>query len=130
GTIIENISMFDVNKYNASLEAASLLGLDEIIADLPLGYETIVGGQAISSLPHGLIQRICVARALVIRPRILLFDRVSSSVDQETENLIWSVLRGLKGKCTIVMVTNMKNLFDLADKCYELKNACLTQIFI
>ncbi|MBF0240484.1 MAG: ATP-binding cassette domain-containing protein, partial [SAR324 cluster bacterium] len=88
GTIMENITMFDHSKHFAAMDAAALMGLDEHVANLPLGYQTRVGGQSTNFLPTGLIQRIAIARALVHRPRILLFDRANGVMDKETEEVV------------------------------------------
>ncbi|MBF0279994.1 MAG: ATP-binding cassette domain-containing protein [SAR324 cluster bacterium] len=129
GTILENISMFDENRTAAALDAAALLKLDDHIANLPMGYETQTGSQAASFLPSGLIQRICIARALVLRPRILLFDRTNSAMDQESLEIFHSLLEYLKNKCTMVMVTNQPNLLTLADTVYEVVGDTLEDLF-
>ena len=120
GTIIDNISMFDPNRHAAATDAAALLRLDDLVALLPQGYETQVDSQANNFLPSGLIQRICIARALVVRPRILIFDKTDASMDSDSqESFLW-LLSHLKGKCTIIIITNKPPLLELADKNYEL----------
>ncbi|MGB1027796.1 MAG: ABC transporter transmembrane domain-containing protein, partial [Rhodospirillaceae bacterium] len=65
GTILENITMFDPDYYGEALEVADDLGLTEVVASLPLGFETVVGDGAYDTLPTGLRQRVAIARALV-----------------------------------------------------------------
>ncbi len=74
--------MFDPNNHSEALDAAGLMGMDDVIALLPQGYETEVDNQATNFLPSGLVQRICIARALVERPRTILFDKTTTSMDQ------------------------------------------------
>ncbi|MBF0228833.1 MAG: ATP-binding cassette domain-containing protein [Desulfamplus sp.] len=51
GTIIENITLFNHAKYSVALDAAGLLGLDDLVAQLPMGYETQVGGHLTNLFP-------------------------------------------------------------------------------
>lgn len=129
GTILENISMFNEKKLTGALEAASLLGLDDLIAQLPMGYETVVGSQFSNFLPSGLIQRIVIARALVQRPRILLFDRANTSMDQDSDELVRNLIEKLKGVCTLVLVTNQPGLLSYVDTIYELIDDTLEDLF-
>jgi len=97
-----------------------LLGLDDLVSVLPQGYETQVDTQAANFLPSGLIQRICIARALVVKPRIILFDKTDASMDHDSlERFSWLV-RHLKGTCTIIMVTNQNRLLKECDRVFEL----------
>lgn len=106
GTILENISMFNKNKRLVALDTASLLGLDKFVADLPNGYETVVDQRSNESLPLGLIQRTCFARALVTCPRVLIIDRTLNSLDNESRDLILEILETLRGKCTVFFVSD------------------------
>ncbi len=106
GTILDNISMFNENKRQVALDTAALLDLNKFVADLPSGYETMVDQRSNASLPQGLIQRTCFARALVTIPRVLIIDRTLSSMDQETHDLICTILRKLKGRCTFFIVSD------------------------
>jgi len=106
GTILDNISMFDSNKQQIALDTAALMGLDEYVADLPNGYETQVDQRANDSLPLGLIQRICFARVLVTRPRILILDRTLNNMDLDTHELVCDILNKLKGRTTLFIVSD------------------------
>lgn len=127
GTILDNISLFDPNKQPLALDTASLVGLDTLIADLPLGYETQVGAEANKILPNGLIQRICIARALMQRPRILLCNRTCSSLDEESEQLYSSLLGMLKGHCTLIVVSNKSTILKKSDKIFDIKDGQLKE---
>ena len=128
GTILENITMFDHSKINIAMDTSALLGLDEVVANLPKGYETELKGQSKSQLPTSLTQKICLARALVNRPKILLLDRITSAMDQEGKNLIWALVEKLKGLVTIVAITNDPKMFDLADRQLEIKEGQIKQL--
>jgi len=120
GTLVDNITMFDPNRHAAALDAAGLVGLDELVSRLPMGYETPVSSQASGLLSSGLIQRVAFARALVVRPRILLLDKASAAMDRDSTRVFRWLLEQLKGRCTIVMVTNQHNLLGMADDVFEL----------
>lgn len=127
GTILDNLTLFDDRKQAAALDSAALLGLDDLVAELPQGYETPVDNQANVFLPSGLVQRITLARALVVRPRILLLDKPSTAMDKETEALFLWLLERLKGSMTIVLVSNHPTLLGMADRFLELADGALTE---
>ena len=127
GTILENLALFDRNSSVAAMDAASLLGLDELVSDLPLGYETLVEDQSNSILPSGLIRRICIARELVHRPRIFLCDRIDSAMDHDTLQAFSCLIEHLRGQCTVILVTNQNRLLRLADKVYRLSRGELIE---
>ncbi|MEO5349969.1 MAG: ABC transporter transmembrane domain-containing protein [Magnetococcus sp. YQC-3] len=127
GSILDNIALFNANHHTAAMDAAAMLGLDEPIAALPMGYETQVDSQAANFLPSGLIQRICLARALVVRPRILLLDKTNAAMDKESEQIFFWLINHLKGRCTIVMVTSHPELLSMADRVYEIHNGTLLE---
>lgn len=127
GSIIENISMFRSGSYQQkALEAAHLLGLDKDIYKLPQGFDTHIGNHTIDYLPNGLRQRICIARALVNEPKIVLFDEANSAVDQEADLKLYELLKHLKQKCTLVIVSHRPSTLKVADRHYRIDNGVLT----
>ncbi|MEO5341447.1 MAG: ABC transporter transmembrane domain-containing protein [Magnetococcus sp. MYC-9] len=129
GSILDNIAMFNPALHPAALNTAAMLGLDDPVAALSMGYETQVDSQAANFLPSGLIQRICLARALVVRPRILLLDKTNASMDRESEQIFFWLLRHLKGRCTIVMATSQPEILAMADRVYEIRQGALQESF-
>lgn len=125
GTLLDNIALFDPERFGDARNAAALLGLDELVALLPQGYETPVDSQSSNFLPSGLIQRICLARALTVRPRVLLLDKVDASMDRESEKVLTWLLQRLKGRCTIVVVSNNPALLAMTDRCFSLSQGAL-----
>jgi len=92
-SIAENIAFGDPSADRARVEeAARLAGIHDEIAEFPDGYETTVGERGIS-LSGGQKQRVAVARALLLDPRIVIFDDPLSAVDAEREEYILGNLR-------------------------------------
>ncbi|WP_421899400.1 peptidase domain-containing ABC transporter [Maridesulfovibrio sp.] len=127
GTIFDNLTLFNPANRQLALDAAALLQLDSVLSELPLGYETKVGNRLYEFLPSGVVQRICLARALTVRPRILLLDRVNEAMDQDSEQLFFWLMSKLKGNCTIVMVTSNPVLHSMADSVYSIVGGRLRQ---
>jgi len=125
GSIIENITLFNPGLYSVAKHTANMIGLDQMVAPLPMGYETDVNPKSGTYLPAALIHCICLARVLIIRPRILFVDKVTLSMDRETEKLFLDVLQRLKKNCTIVCVTNWPVLLGKCDQVYSLEKGKL-----
>ncbi|WP_319467348.1 ABC transporter transmembrane domain-containing protein [uncultured Pseudodesulfovibrio sp.] len=128
GTIFDNLTLFNPAYRDAAMDAAALLRLDDILSELPLGYETQVGNRLYEFLSTGVIQRICLARALTIRPRILLLDKVNEAMDAESDQLFLWLLKKLKGNCTIVMATANPRILTMADTIYQLAGGKLIRV--
>ncbi len=106
GTIRENIA---AGKPDASLEevmeCARLAGADEFIDRLPMSYETLVEESA-SNFSGGQRQRLAIARALMLRPRLLLFDEATSALDPESESIIQRNLAEIARGRTMIIVSH------------------------
>ena len=126
GTILQNITMFRPELDDVAVETAALLGLDEVVATMPMGFDSSVGDGAYDSLPRGIKQRIAIARALVNNPRIVLFDEANTAVDGAGDNFLRVWLERAKGKRTLVLVTHRPSLVKLADRVFDLDRGRLT----
>ncbi|WP_148294278.1 peptidase domain-containing ABC transporter, partial [Azospirillum sp. B506] len=100
--------------------ASNRLGLDRRIASLPQGYETIVGDASQEALPRGARQMICLARALVREPAVLLLDEPNSSLDVESDRVFRRALEEMRGNVTILLVTSRPSLLSLADRVVQI----------
>ena len=125
GTILENLTMFRHDLDEAAIDMAGLLGLDEVVATMALGFDTPVGDGAYDSLPRGIKQRIAVTRALLNNPRIVLFDDANAAVDASGDNYLRVWLERAKGKRTLVLVTHRPSLLKFADRVFDLKDCGL-----
>jgi ATP-binding cassette, subfamily C, bacterial LapB len=127
GTVLENITMFRPQLEEVALETARLIGLEITILRMPLGFDTRVGTGTGDTLGRGIKQRIVVARALVNRPRVLLFDDANAAMDSSGDALLRSVLENLRGQCTMVLVSHRPSLINIADRVYELSGGRLVE---
>ena len=110
GTLAENIARFgevDMDKVRA---AATLAGLDPIVAQLPHGLDTEIGDDG-CTLSGGQRQRVGLARAMYGDPRLLVLDEPNSSLDERGEADLVAAIRSLSGRgCTVVVITHRKGL--------------------
>ncbi|MCF8482899.1 MAG: ATP-binding cassette domain-containing protein [Rhodospirillum sp.] len=127
GTILENISMFDSEYRELALRAADDLGLTEVVAALPMGFETIVGDGAYDTLPTGLRQRVCIARALLHDPKVILFDEANASVDKVGDTFLMAALDRLKGDRTMIVISQRPSLLRMTDRVYQLSMGTLVE---
>ena len=110
-------------RYCAELAAAS-----EFIEKLPLGYETVVGERGVG-LSGGQKQRISLARALAVRPSVLILDDTTSAVDMETESYIQhSLSERLDFPCTKLIIAQRISSSKNADKIIILENGRVTAV--
>ena len=105
----------DVVKYAKAADA------DGFVRKLSDGYETIVGERGVG-LSGGQKQRISLARALAVRPAILILDDTTSAVDLETEKHIQNSLANLDFPCTKIIIAQRISTAKYADKIIVLKD--------
>ncbi len=115
-TIDGNIAYGDTALPKADVvKFARFSAADEFIDKMPEGYDTIVGERGVG-LSGGQKQRISLARALAIRPSILILDDTTSAVDMETEKKIQQSLRELDFNCTKIIIAQRISTTKTADK--------------
>lgn len=111
GTVAENIAYGSFDATNSDIiDAAKIAEAHEFIAQLPEGYETIVGERG-QKLSGGQRQRIAIARAVLKNPPILILDEATSAVDNETEAAIQrSLERITKNRTTIAIAHRLSTV--------------------
>ena len=98
----------------------------EFAEKLPEGYDTIIGERGVG-LSGGQRQRIALARALAVRPSILVMDDTTSAVDSETELYIQNQLRSLPFPCTKFIIAQRISSMRDADLILVLQDGKITE---
>ncbi|WP_417618265.1 ABCB family ABC transporter ATP-binding protein/permease [Oceanisphaera sp.] len=118
-TVLFNASIFENIRYGritASneevLEAIRLAHLDDFIARLPDGHNTLVGERGLK-LSGGEKQRVAIARTILKRPPILVFDEATSSLDSRSERSILQAIREVsRGQTSLVIAHRLSTIID------------------
>jgi NHLM bacteriocin system ABC transporter ATP-binding protein len=105
-------------------EAARLAGLEDDIKAMPMGMHTIIGESG-GGLSGGQRQRLMIARAIVRRPRILLFDEATSALDNETQAIVSRSLEGLQA--TRLVIAHRLSTVTKADRIYVMEKGAVVQ---
>ena len=130
-TIANNIAYGLDNFTQEDIEyAAKQANAHDFIMKLPDKYNTKIDGTELSSLSGGQKQRISIARALIRKPKILIFDEATSALDPKCEEIVQSTIREcLKNESiTIIIIAHRKSALELADKIYKFENSKLTKV--
>jgi ATP-binding cassette subfamily B protein len=99
---------------------------DDFVMKMPEAYDTIIGERGVG-LSGGQRQRIALARALAVRPGILIMDDTTSAVDMETEQYIQQQLRELPYDCTKLIIAQRISSVKDADQILILQNGRITE---
>jgi len=129
GTILENLTLYrEGEAVDQAIELAQLLGLGEIIASLPDGLDTRVGGAAVDTLSEGVRQKIVMVRSLVGLPTIMLFDDANANFDIKNDNKFMEVVKSFKGDRTLVIVSHRPSFLRICDRQFTLQNGQLHEL--
>lgn len=125
GTMMENLSAFDEDLIPAARRLVEALDLNKIIAKLPNGFDTMVGDKAVEALPGGVINLIFIIRALVNKPKIILFDEANVNLDTQSNKKMIELLVTLKETATLIILPNSEFTMALSNVIYCLKDGNL-----
>jgi len=129
GTIYENLLAANPNAAFADVvKACKIAEIHEFVERLPKGYNTEIGEHGVG-LSGGQKQRLAIARAMLKRPRILIFDEATSSLDGPTAERFAQTVNKLKGAATILFIAHqlpkglaVDDLFSLtAEKALQMR---------
>ena len=118
-TVRENIAYGASRTDEEIIAAAKAAGAHEFVTNLSDGYDTRLGENGIE-LSGGEAQRVCLARAIVRRPDLLLLDEATNALDSESEALIQQALDRMKHDCSVVVVAHRSATIANADQVLEL----------
>ncbi|QSJ16782.1 NHLP bacteriocin export ABC transporter permease/ATPase subunit [Nostoc sp. UHCC 0702] len=123
-SIFENIASGASLTMESAWQAARMAGFADDIAAMPMGMHTVVseGG---SNLSGGQRQRLLIARALALKPQILLFDEATSALDNRTQAIVSQSLQQLK--VTRVAIAHRLSTIQNADRIYVLQGGKVVQ---
>lgn len=121
-TIFENIvfgrnAISDLEKkVDIALDAA---GLRDFINGLSQGKYHLIGDNG-NKLSGGERQKLGIARAILLRPPVLIFDEISNFLDNSSTNETIKILESFRGKHTVILVTHDKKIMEIADQIIDL----------
>ncbi len=106
GTILDNLQMASPQaSFEQIVAACKLAEVNSVIEALPEGYQTEIGERG-AGLSGGQRQRIAIARALLKRPKVLIFDEATSALDAPTAESFSKTINSLRGKVTMLFITH------------------------
>ena len=124
GSIFDNLAGGARIILEEAWTAATMAGMKDDIASMPMGMHTVVseGG---ANLSGGQRQRLLIAKALVLKPRILLFDEATSALDNKTQTIVSESLDKLQ--VTRIVIAHRLSTIRNADRIYVLQAGRLVQ---
>ena len=107
-------------------ELIDQLNLRKFVDSFPKKLNENVGNMAVK-ISGGQKQRLGIARALYINPKVLIFDEATSSLDIDNENKIIEIIKRYKKNKTIILVSHRSNTLKYCDKIYEIKKGTISE---
>ena len=125
GSVRENLLYGNADASEAvMIEAARAAHAHDFISGFPKGYDELVGERGVT-LSAGQRQRIAIARVMLKRPRLLILDEASSSLDAESERLVQDALERLMSRCTTLVIAHRLSTVIRADRILVLEGGSI-----
>lgn len=126
-TVRNNIAYGKPDATSDEIErAARVAGATEFIERLPHGFDSVVNESGVN-LSGGQRQRIAIARALLLQPKVLLFDDPTTAIDPETEKEVLSAIRSASSGRTTLIVSNRLSTLRHTDRIVVLEGGRVAQ---
>ena len=127
-SIYKNVAAFSPNVSVKDAEnALKKAGVWQYISQLPEGIHSAVGEAGVR-LSGGEKQRIAVARSLAQKPKLLIMDEPTSSVDPETEKVLLDTFKNLKSEITIIAISHQPGIAEVADQVLRMQDGVLCPV--
>jgi ATP-binding cassette, subfamily B, bacterial HlyB/CyaB len=121
GSIFSNLAMANPHAtFEQVVQACQMAEIHETVERLSKGYETEIGERG-AGLSGGQKQRLAIARALLKRPKVLIFDEATSALDAETAESFAATINKLRGKVTMIFITHALPKDLVVDEVFSLK---------
>jgi len=128
GSIYENLLAANPNAtFDHVVQAAKIAEIHDVIEKLPKGYNTEIGEHGVG-LSGGQKQRLAIARAVLKRPRVLIFDEAASNLDAVTAERFAQTVNRLKGQVTVLFIAHQLPNGLAVDEVFVLSTEKATQI--
>lgn len=125
-SVFQNVTLgdeaFDREDVENALRAA---GAWQFIQQLPGGMDYQIGERGVQ-ISGGQRQRIAIARAMVSKPELLIFDEATTALDPETEQQICETLIELRGRTTIISVSHQPAIREVSDRVYRMSGGTVS----
>ena len=126
GTVEENLKMANIHAAPEMLwEVLRKVRLDELFRERD-GLDTVIAEKA-GNLSGGQAQRLALARALLSKSEVMIFDEVTSNIDAESEEMIMEVIKSLAGKRTVIMISHRLYNVTESDNIYMMNKGEITE---
>lgn len=121
-SIRENLQIIKTDATEKDIKKACKMAcLHDFVMTLKDGYDTIVGEGGVT-LSGGKKQRLAIARAFLLKTKIILFDEATSALDNETQKEITKAIENMKGDYTVLIIAHRLSTVQNADKIFVIDN--------
>lgn len=109
-----------------SVKQAMLIAGIDFFNKLDSGFDTTIGMNG-TNLSVGEIQRIAIARTILLKPKLFVFDEPTSSVDPKTEIALHQTFLKLRKECSVIIITHRKSTLQILDRVFFFENGSITE---